>query len=66
MKRDDMVNVMLEFEREAQEYKCGRQFMSDLLKRMEEAGMLPPLQKVTTEDIYGNKFFVFKNRWDSE
>ena len=39
MKRSEMVNLMLEFEREAREYKCGRQFMSNLLNRMEEVLM---------------------------
>lgn len=37
-----MINVMVDFERGAQEYKCGVQFMKNLLGKIEELGMLPP------------------------
>ena len=63
MKRSEMVALMLEFEREAYEYKCGTQFMSNLLKRMEAAGMLPPavLKKTTcrvVEKIEGSNIEI--------
>lgn len=38
MKKDYMVNIMLEFERTAGEYKCGVQFMKNLLDKMIEEG----------------------------
>ena len=43
-----MIDLMLKTERECQEYKCGKSFMETLLKKMEEAGMLPPYAEIST------------------
>lgn len=42
MKKEDMVKIMLEFERSASEYKCGAQFMKNLLNKMLDKNMHLP------------------------
>jgi hypothetical protein len=64
VKRSEMVKLMLKFERESQEYKCGKRFMDNLLKKMEEAGMLPPAIKSKFIDGYGN--IIEDYEWDEE
>ena len=39
---------------------------SFILSELEELGMLPPLIKVQTSDIFEEPFYNFKNRWELE
>ena len=78
MKRSEMVDLMVKTERECQEYKCGRAFMQTILKKMEEAGMLPPYRQdgkgspmgygagwLDEEEIYEQKFY-WQHQWEEE
>jgi hypothetical protein len=61
-----MVKLMLKFERESQEYKCGIRFMDNLLKKMEEAGMLPPVSEEIDQKPDGNWERYETNEWEEE
>lgn len=37
-----------------------------LLTFLERCGMLPPLIKTETTDIYNQPFCIFKNEWENE
>ncbi len=66
MKRSEIIDIMLEFERSATSYKCGRQFMSDLLKTLEDAGMLSPESDRSYDmwDGFGNPTLEYKWDWE--
>lgn len=40
MTKEDIVNIMLEFERNSGEYKCGVQFMRNLLDKLIDEGVV--------------------------
>ena len=72
MKRNETVDLMLEFERSASSYKCGRKFMSDLLQVLEDAGMQPESYEGLTrngvrfvrEEHAGYDTMLVRNRWE--
>ena len=58
MKRSEMIHIMIEAERDMMSYKDSNAFMSGLLKKMEEAGMLPPNQYACNNE--------FRFEWENE